>query len=117
VKGREDKSKSKTQKLKMAQRSDLDERTLEYGTRIIKVVESLPKTLVGRTIGDQVLRSGLSVGANFQEAQGAESRADFTHKLQIALKEVRETTYWLHVIAKAEVLPWKRLASLIDEPH
>jgi four helix bundle protein len=52
----------------MAQRSDLDERILEYGTRIIKVVESLPKTLVGRTIGDQVLRSGLSVGANFQEA-------------------------------------------------
>ena len=101
----------------MAQRSDLDERTLEYGTRIIKVVESLPKTLVGRTIGDQVLRSGLSVGANFQEAQGAESRADFTHKLQIPLKEVRETTYWLHVIAKAEGLPWKRLASLIDEPH
>jgi 23S rRNA-intervening sequence protein len=65
--------------------TDLGERILEYGVRIIKVVESLPKTLVGRRIGDQLLRSGTSVGANFEEAQAAESRDDFVHKLQVAL--------------------------------
>ena len=101
----------------MAAQADLGERILDYGTRIIKVVEALPKTLVGRRIRDQLLRSGLSVGANFEEAQGAESRADFVHKLQIALKEARETHYWLRVIAKAETLPYHRLAPLVDESN
>ena len=59
----------------------------------MKLVASLPKTPVGRRIGDQLLRSGTSVGANYEEAQGAESKADFTHKLQIALKELRESRY------------------------
>ncbi len=87
----------------------LSERILDYGARIIKVVQALPKTLVGRRIGDQLLCSGLSVGANFEEAQAAESRADFVHKLQIALKELRETNYWLRVVAKAGPLPTQGL--------
>jgi four helix bundle protein len=66
----------------MRDRQDLDERLLEYGARIIKLVESLPRTLVGKRIGDQLLRSGTSVGANYEEAQGAESKSDFAHKLQ-----------------------------------
>jgi four helix bundle protein len=94
---------------------DLDDRLLEYGARIIRLVESMPRTIAGRRISDQLLRSGTSVGANYQETQGAESRDDFVHKLQIALKEVRETNYWLTLIAKAEILPTARLASLIDE--
>ncbi len=101
----------------MGNHKDLTERLLKYGTRIIKVVESLPRTLVGRRIGDQLLRSGLSVGANFEEAQGAESRADFAHKLQIGLKELRESNYWLRVIAAAETLPVRRLASFVDESN
>jgi len=96
-------------------RHDLDERLLEYGARIIKVVESLPKTLLGARIGDQLLRSGTSVGANYEEAQGAESRNDFIHKLQIALKELRESHYWLRLLAKAETLPPDQLADIIDE--
>jgi len=76
----------------MAAQTELSERILDYGTRIIKVVEALPNTLVGRRISDQLLRSGLSVGANFEEAQAAESTADFAHKLQIALKEAREAS-------------------------
>ena len=55
----------------MAEQRDLNERLLEYGARIIKLVESLPRTLVGKRIGDQLLRSGTSVGANYEEAQGA----------------------------------------------
>ncbi len=101
----------------MGIQTGLGERILEYGTRNVKVVESLPKSLVGRRIGDQLLCSGLSVGANFEEAQGAESRPDFAHKLQIALKEMREANYWLRVIAKAGILPHKRLAPLIDESN
>jgi four helix bundle protein len=74
---------------------EVSQRLLDYGVSVINVVESLPKTLVGRRIGDQLLRSGISVGANYEEAQGAESRDDFAHKLQIALKELRESNYWL----------------------
>ena len=99
----------------MQEKRDLDERLLEYGARVIKLVESLPKTLVGRRIGDQLLRSGTSAGANYEEAQGAESRDDFVHKLQIALKELRESNYWLRLIVKAGTLPPERMASLIDE--
>jgi four helix bundle protein len=78
----------------------LDDRLLEYGVRIIKLVEALPNSLVYRRIGDQLLRSGMAVGANYEEAQAAESNADFIHKLQVALKEMRESNYWLRLLAK-----------------
>jgi four helix bundle protein len=94
---------------------DLDSRLLQYGARIIKLVEALPKTLVGRRIGDQLLRSGMAVGANYEEAQGAESRVDFSHKLQIALKELRESNYWLRLLEVSGKLPRERLADIIDE--
>ncbi len=84
---------------------DLGERLLNFAMRIIKLVEALPNTIAGKRIGDQLLRSGTSPGANYEEAQGAESHADFTHKLQIALKEIRETSFWLRVIHRAELLP------------
>lgn len=94
---------------------ELSERILEYGTRIVKVVGSMPKTLAGRRIADQLLTCGLSVGANFEEAQAAESHNDFVHKLQIALKELRESGYWLKVVSRSGLLPEKRLAPLLDE--
>ncbi len=99
----------------MAVKCDLDERLLVYGATIIKLVESLPSTIAGRRIGDQLLRSGTSVGANFEEAQGAESKNDFAHKLQIALKELRESNYWLRLLAKTEMLPLETLVAVIDE--
>lgn len=94
---------------------DLDDRLLEYGARIVRVIQALPKTPSGRHIGDQLLRSATSVGANYVEAQSAESKADFSHKLQIALKELRESRYWLRLTAKAGLVPLKRLAALLDE--
>jgi four helix bundle protein len=94
---------------------DLGDRILEYSTRIVRVVGSMPKTLAGRRVADQLLSGGLSVGANFEEAQAAESRNDFVHKLQIALKELRESGYWLRVISRAGLLPSKRLEPLLDE--
>ena len=97
------------------EKHDLSERLLNFAVRVIKLVEALPNTIAGRRIGDQLLRSGTSPGANYEEAQGAESHADFTHKLQIALKEMREANFWLRVIHRAELLPQQRLGDLVDE--
>jgi four helix bundle protein len=94
---------------------EMSERLLDYGVRAIRVVDSLPRNLVGRRIGDQLLRSSISVGANYEEAQGAESREDFVHKLQIALKEVRESNCWLRLLAKANIVPANRLSAILDE--
>jgi four helix bundle protein len=94
---------------------DLDARLLQYGARIIRLVEALPRTTTCRRIGDQLLRSGTSVGANYEEAQAAESRVDFNHKLQIALKELRESHYWLRLLAEAGKVPPERLTDIIDE--
>jgi four helix bundle protein len=111
------KAKGKRQKartLSVAER-DLDARLLQYAARIIKLVEALPKTLVCNRIGDQLLRSGMAVGANYEEAQGAESRPDFNHKLQIALKELRESNYWLRLREVSGKVSRERLAAIIDE--
>jgi len=94
---------------------DLGERLLEYGGRIIRLVESLPNTVVGRRVGDQLLRCSTSAGANYEEARGAESREDFVHKLQISLKELRESNYWLRLLVKAGKIPPKRMTDLLDE--
>jgi four helix bundle protein len=97
--------------------TELSERLLNYGVRVVRVVESLPRTLAGRHIGDQLLRSAVSVGAHYEEAQGAESREDFVHKLQVGLKELRESNYWLRLLAKANILAENRLDDLIDESN
>ena len=101
----------------MTERSNLADRLLEYGVQIIKLVESLPKTRVCTRIGDQLLSCGTSVGANYEEAQGAESKNDFIHKLQVGLKELRESNYWLRLIAKSGIVPSVRLEGLLDESN
>lgn len=96
-------------------RNDLSERLLSFAVRVVKLVEVLPKTIAGKRIGDQLLRSGTSVGANYEEAQGAESHNDFVHKLQIALKEVRESNFWLRLIQRSELLAADKMAGIVDE--
>jgi len=98
-------------------RNDLSERFLEFAANIIKLVVRLSKTTVGRHIGGQLTRSGTSAGANYEEACGAESRADFIHKLQIVLKEMRESCYWLRLIKKTGIIPGtdKNLPILLQE--
>lgn len=93
----------------------LDRRLLKYGARIIAVVQALPRTLVGAHIGRQMLRSGTSAGANYREARGAESRADFVHKVQIVVKELRETDFWLRMAVEAKLVSEARLRPLIQE--
>ena len=82
---------------------DLQDRLVDYAVRIIKLSESLPETRAGKHISLQILRSGTSPGPNHGEAQSAESRSDFVHKLKISLKELRETQVWLKIIAKAQM--------------
>lgn len=84
--------------------ADIQNRTFEFGIRIIKFVDKLPRTLAATEIGRQLLRSGTSIAANMEEAKGAESKSDFIHKVSIAYKEARETRLWLGMI-HAAILP------------
>ena len=93
----------------------LSERLLDFTVKMIKLVNSLPKTIVGRHIGGQILRSGTSPGSNYEEARGAESRADFIHKLGIVLKELKETRFWLKVIYRTKILASQDVESYIKE--
>ena len=83
---------------------DLQDRLVDYAVRIIKLSESLPETKAGKHVLSQILRSGTSPAPNYGEAQSAESKADFVHKLKIALKELRETEIWLKIILKAKMI-------------
>ena len=80
------------------ERSDLSKRFLGFAAMVIRMVRSLRKDAIDFHIAKQVIRSATSAGANYQEACAAESRADFVHKLQISLKELNETLYWLHLM-------------------
>ena len=76
------------------------ERCLIFCEAVIGLVEALPRTLSCRHIASQLVRSGTGVGSNVHEARGAESRADFIHKMQIALKEARESSFWLALLRR-----------------
>jgi four helix bundle protein len=83
---------------------DLDERLIVFAGRVVEVVSALPKTPVGKHLGGQLLRSGTSPMANYAEAQGAESRNDFVHKMKVCLKELRETLAWLKLIQRRRLV-------------
>jgi four helix bundle protein len=83
---------------------DLEERLLHFSVRIIRLVEDLPNTRAGNHVANHLLRSGTSPYANHAEAQAAESKPDFIHKLRICLKELRETKRWIMLIQQAALL-------------
>jgi four helix bundle protein len=80
---------------------DLEERTAVFGEDIIGLAKALPKDIVNLELIKQIVRSGTSVGANYMEADGAESKKDFRHKIAICKKECKETKHWLRMIVKA----------------
>lgn len=94
---------------------DLSERLLDFAARNIRLVNALPKTLVGRHVGGQLMRCGTGGGSNYEEARGAESRADFIHKLSISWKEIREAWYWLRLIQRAQLLKPSLVQKLVQE--
>ncbi len=89
---------------------DLEERLLDFSVRVIRVVESMKRGRAGNHIADQLVRSGTSPYGHHGEAEGAESRDDFIHKLKVCYKELRETRRWLRLahrvplVAKPELL-------------
>ncbi len=83
---------------------NLGDRLLRFAAEILKITTALEKTYTSRHIAGQLVRSATSAGANWEETCGAESKADFIHKLQIVLKELRESLYWLKLIEVANLL-------------
>ena len=95
---------------------DLEERLLEYAAEIIRLVESLPQTRAGNHVAGQLLRSGTSPLPNHGEAQAAESRNDFIHKLSVCLKELKETRRWLRLTTRVPLVkPVDKARSVLEE--
>jgi four helix bundle protein len=94
---------------------NLCERLLDFSARVGRVVDALPDTRLGKHIAGQLVRCGTSAAPNYEEGCAAESKKDFVHKLNIALKELRESRSWIKLIIKAELLPTERLHDLLDE--
>lgn len=85
----------------MPKKYDLEERTAKFGKDIIEFAKELPKNVVTIPLIDQLIRAGTSVGSNYCEADCAETKKDFEHKIGICKKESKETKHWFRMIAKA----------------
>jgi four helix bundle protein len=82
-------------------RYDLEERTAQFGETIIELVKTFPQDSINSPLINQIVRAATSIRANYMEADGAESKKDFRHKISICKKEAKETKHWLRMIAKA----------------
>lgn len=100
----------------MSKKIDITVRTFEFALGILKLADELSKnSSSARVLSNQLLRAGTSIGANVEEAQAAESKADFIHKYKIALKEARETKYWLRLLLASNMAKNINLDSLTKE--
>ena len=94
---------------------ELRTRTKQFALRVIRMCEELPSDRKGRILGDQVFRSGTSVGANYREAYRARSRAEFIAKLGDSQRELEETIYWLELLVESGAFPAAKLQPLQGE--
>jgi len=95
--------------------NDLKVRTRKFALDIIRIVRLMPKNQEGRVIGNQILRSGTSVGANYRSACRARSKADFISKIGITEEEADETCYWLELIIESELLSKETISPILKE--
>ena len=98
-----------------SQADELEDRLIDFAVRIVKLSAALPRTSAGRHIAGQILRSGTSPAPNYAEARGAESTADFIHKVRIVFKELNETLIWLGIIERSQLLKSELLAEILNE--
>ena len=84
-------------------KNDLCERLFEFAVRVIEFLKTLPYSPESKTIRIQLSKSACSSGANYEEAQGGSSRADFTNKVRLSLREMRESNYWLRIIKRTVI--------------
>ena len=102
----------------MSTDNDLMGRTFVFACRVVELCKALDKRHgVSRTLANQLLRSGTSIGANVEEGQAGQSRADFISKYSIACKEARETNYWLRLLKKTDIIRTSDLDDLIEESN
>lgn len=94
---------------------DLKTRTKQFALWVMRLYASLPRTGVARVIGDQVLRSGTSVGSHYREGIRSRSDAELVSKLQGGLQELEETRCWLELLVEGELVSPQRLANLLQE--
>ena len=94
---------------------DIEVRSLAFAVRIIKLVNALPNGNAGSVIARQLMRSGTSIGANIEEAQGSASRKDFARRINVARGEARETLYWLRLLSASGLVSETRLRELMKE--
>ena len=95
-------------------KNDLYKRILDFGVGMVEMSPLLGQGIEAKAIRSQLVRSATSIGANYQESQSASSKADFINKLQISLKELMETIYWLHLIERVYAKKDPPLASLLE---
>jgi four helix bundle protein len=94
---------------------DLEDRTLEYGKRVIRLARALPKNSVNLILSSQFTRSGTSLGANYREANETSTKKDFLFRMRICRKEGKETIYWLNLIIEANPELKERITPLLKE--
>jgi len=94
---------------------ELRQRTKRFGLDMIKLVESLPSTQTGKVIGNQLLRSSLSVGANYRAACRGRSKADFISKIGITIEEADESQHWLEMLSEAGIVAPDKIKPFLQE--
>jgi four helix bundle protein len=105
-------------KMQSDARSDLpklDERLLDFAVAAVRLVNAFPGTVTGRHIGGQLMRAGTSAAANYEEACAGESRADFLHKMQLALTELREARFWLRLTSRTGLAAGPECQDVLQE--
>jgi four helix bundle protein len=95
----------------------LEERLIEFAAQVIRLTSELPQTPAGRHIALQILRSATAPAPNYAEARGAESRADFVHKLGIVRKELNETSVWLRILLRIVAEKPENIVAILAENH
>ena len=97
---------------------DLADRLFEFAVRVIEFLKTLPYSPENKTIRTQLSKSACSSGANYEESQGGSSKADFTNKVRLSLREMRESNYWLRIIERTvNEVDNKELNCLLKESH
>jgi four helix bundle protein len=100
-----------------AQAAELKERTKEFAVRIVKLFRALPKTEEARIIGRQLLRAGMSIGANYRGACRSRSKAEFAAKMGIVVEEADEAVFWLELLIATGLVRQNRLKALLAEAN
>jgi four helix bundle protein len=98
-----------------AKSAELQQRTKDFALQVLNLIEHLPKTISGCVVANQLARSATSVGANYRAACRARSRAEFASKLGTVAGEADESLYWLELICEGELIPEKKIFSLLSE--